>query len=158
MANGKGGKVVASVTETVKPIIENMGFELVDVEYVKEGPEWYLRLYVDRKGGISIDECADISEAVEPLIDELDPIDGAYIFEVSSPGLDRPLKTDNDFARYEGELVDVSLYAPQDGEKQFTGKLLPKTDGLISIETADKKVINFEEKAVALVKRTIVFN
>lgn len=158
MANGKGGKVVASVTDVVKPIIENMGFELVDVEYVKEGPEWYLRLYVDRKGGISIDECADISEAVEPLIDELDPIDGAYIFEVSSPGLDRPLKTDNDFARYEGELVDVSLYAPQDGEKQFTGKLLPKTDGKISIETADKKMIVFEEKAVALVKRTIVFN
>lgn len=157
MANGKGGKVVASVTEAVKPVIENLGFELVDVEYVKEGPEWYLRIYADKKGGIAIDDCALISETVEPIIDELDPIQTAYIFEVSSPGLDRPLKTDSDFARYVGEDVDVSLFAQVNGSKQYTGKLLPKTDGMICIETAEKDILKFEEKAVAQVKRTINF-
>lgn len=157
MANGKGGKVAASVEEVVKPVIAELGFELVDVEYVKEGPDRFLRIYADKKGGITIDELAHISETVEPLIDELDPIQTAYIFEVSSPGLDRPLKTDKDFERYVGEDVDVSLFAPKDGSKQYTGKLLPKENGLINIETQDKKVLSFEEKAVALVKRTIVF-
>jgi len=157
MASGKGGKVVTSVTEVVKSVIENMGFELVEVEYVKEGPNWYLRLYVDKKGGISIDECAEINDAVDPLIDKLNPIEDAYIFEVSSPGLDRPLKTEQDFIRYEGESVDIGLYAPINGNKQFTGKLLPKKDGWISIETAKGEVLDFDEKAVAVVKRTIIF-
>ncbi len=157
MANAKGGKVATAVSEAVRPEIEKLGFELVDVEYVKEGPDWYLRLYVDKKGGISIDECEIINNAVDPIIEALDPIQGAYIFEVSSPGLDRPLKTDSDFERYAGETVDVSLYAAENGSKQFTGKLCPKNDGKIVIETDDGKILEFEEKAVSTVKRAIIF-
>ncbi len=152
----KGGKVVAAVEEAVKPVIEQLGFELVDIEYVKEGPDWYLRIYADKKGGIGIDDCATISQAVDPIIDGLDVLQSAYIFEVSSPGLDRPLKNESDFKRYEGETVDVSLYAAIDGAKQYTGKLLPKSDGFVSIEI-DGAAKHFDEKAVSLVKRAIVF-
>lgn len=151
------GKVAAAVEKITAPIVESLGMELIEVEYVKEGPSWYLRLYIDKRGGVSIDDCQLVSESVSDAIDAADPISGTYIFEVSSPGLDRPLKTQKDFERYEGELVEVGLYAPLDGVKSFEGKLVGKVDGEIIIVNESGKELRFEEKLVSLVKRAIRF-
>ena len=129
-----GGKVVQKVEALVTPIIESLGIELIETEYVKEGPNWYLRLYIDKKGGVSIDDCQAVNDAVTGIIDEADPIAGAYIFEVSSPGLDRPLKSEKDFIRYEGEFVEVKLYAQKAGCDSFEGK------------TAKVKLLNLQKK------------
>ena len=152
-----GGKVVQAVEKIVAPIIEGLGIELVEVEYVKEGPNWYLRLYIDKPGGISIDDCQVVNDSVSDAIEAEDPIQGAYIFEVSSPGLDRPLKTDRDFEKYKGELVEVSLYKAEKGASKYEGALVGKQDGKIIIEDAKGQPISFEESLVALVKRVIQF-
>ena len=94
--------VVQKVSDIARPIVEGLGIELIDAEYVKEGSKWILRLYIDKKGGVGLDDCEAVSRAVEPAIDAEDPIREPYVFEVSSPGLERPLKTDRDFDRYEG--------------------------------------------------------
>ena len=150
--------MVTAVENIATPIVEALGLELIEVEYVKEGPSWYLRLYIDKRGGVSIDDCQIVSEQVGEAIDAADPVSGAYIFEVSSPGLDRPLKNESDFRRYEGELVELSLYAPVNGNKNYEGILKGLKDGEIVIEDASSgEELRFEEKAVALVKRAIRF-
>ena len=113
------GKIVAAVREAVEKPVADLGYELVDVEFVKEGPNKYLRLYIDKEGGITIDDCVAVNDVTDPIIDRLDPIDEAYIFEVSSPGLDRPLKTDRDFERNRGKKVDVSLFKAVDGNQSL---------------------------------------
>ena len=155
---GKNG-VAAKVTDLVSDIIADLGYELVDVEYVKEGSKWYLRLYVDKEGGITIDDCQNVHEHVTDIIDAADPIQGPYYFEVSSPGLDRPLKTDRDFERYRGEIVEVSLYAPDEaGVKNYAGKLLGKSGQELTIEEETSGVPHsFDLSRVALVKRAIRF-
>lgn len=104
-------KIADTVRSLAEPVIErlNAGIELLEAEYVKEGSDWYLRLYIDKQGGITLDDCQLVSEALNDLLDEADVIKGKYLFEVSSPGLDRPLKTDRDFERYQGEDVEVHL-------------------------------------------------
>ena len=109
--------------ELVMPIIEEGGYEFWDVEYVKEGSDFYLRVYVDKEGGITIDDCVDISRALEPKLDAEDFIEEAYIFEVSSPGLTRKLKKDRDFEKSIGKLVFLKLYKAENGGKEFTGRL-----------------------------------
>lgn len=111
-------------TELVTPIIKAGDFELVDVEYVKEGADFYLRVYADKPGGITIDDCVSISRALEEKLDAEDRIKDAYILEVSSPGLTRPLKKDKDFARSIGKLVDVKLYRQVNNSKELTGVLM----------------------------------
>lgn len=148
--------VVQKVSDIARPIVEGLGIELIDAEYVKEGSKWILRLYIDKKGGVGLDDCEAVSRAVEPALDAEDPIREPYVFEVSSPGLERPLKTDRDFERYEGEAVEVGLYAPREGVKQFTGTLKGKQDGVITILCEDEE-IHFAEKEVAVVKRTIIW-
>ncbi len=152
-----GGKVVQAVEKIVAPIVEALGIELVEVEYVKEGPNWYLRLYIDKPGGITIDDCQLVNDSVGDAIDAEDPIKGAYIFEVSSPGLDRPLKTDRDFEKYKGEVVDVALYKAENGASAYQGKLVGRVDGKIVIEDGAGKTQEFDEAAVAVVKRAILF-
>ena len=152
-----GGKVVQKVEALVTPIIESLGIELIETEYVKEGPNWYLRLYIDKKGGVSIDDCQAVNDAVTGIIDEADPIAGAYIFEVSSPGLDRPLKSEKDFIRYEGEFVEVKLYAQKAGCDSFEGNLIGKEDGIIRIKNGKGEIIEFTEKETACVKRAVRF-
>ena len=118
--------------------------------------DWYLRLYIDKQGGITLDDCQLVSEALNDLLDEADVIKGKYLFEVSSPGLDRPLKTDRDFERYQGEDVEVHLYAPADG-KIFTGKLKGRENGeIVILENGSE--LRFPVKDVSLVKRTIIWN
>ncbi len=148
--------VVQKVSDIARPIVEGLGIELIEAEYVKEGSKWILRLYIDKKGGVGLDDCEVVSRAVEPALDVEDPIREPYVFEVSSPGLERPLKTDRDFERYEGEAVEVGLYAPREGVKQFTGTLKGKQDGVITIFCGDEEV-HFTEKEVAVVKRTIIW-
>lgn len=157
-------KIADAVREIAEPIIEglNAGIELIEVEYVKEGSEWYLRLYIDKVGGVSLDDCQLVSESLNDILDEKDPVKGKYIFEVSSPGIDRPLKTDRDFERYKGVEVELHLYAPVENSKLFIGKLIGRENSEIIIEEdigkGKTKERRFNVKDVSLVKRTIIWN
>ena len=111
----------AKTEELIQPLIDSRGFELVDVEFVKEGSDWYLRVYIDKDGGISVNDCEDISRAFNEILDREDYISEQYIFEVSSPGLTRPLKKEKDYKRSIGKLVDVKLYKPLEKVKELTG-------------------------------------
>ena len=115
-------KVETQTEAMMSEILSGTEYELVDVEYVKER-DWYLRVFVDKAGGIDLDDCQALSEKLSARLDERDIIEGAYILEVSSPGIDRILKKDRDFVREAGKVVDVTLYAPIDGKKIFTGVL-----------------------------------
>ena len=97
------------IEELIQPTVTEMGYELVDVEFVKEGPNWYLRIFIDKEGGVTIDDCEAVSKTLEKIFDEKDPIEQAYFLEISSPGIDRPLKKKEDFIKYNGEMVDVKL-------------------------------------------------
>lgn len=116
-------KIKSIVEEFATPYLTENGFQLVDVEYVKEGSNWFLRIYVDKDGGIDIDDCGRISEFISAKLDELDPISEAYFLEVSSPGAERPLKKADDVAKAAGKHVFVTTYEPIDGSKEFEGKL-----------------------------------
>jgi ribosome maturation factor RimP len=141
------------VDEVARPIVEKSGLEFVGAELVKEGANRYLRVYIDKEGGISFDDCEAISRAVDSKLDELWPNPPYEYFEVSSPGLERPLKRDEDFARYAGHAVALTTYAPVDGQKSFVGTLVGLTDGRIVIqgtqgETAGKEIA-LDRKQVA---------
>lgn len=105
------------VTEIANPVVNKHSFELVDVEFIKEGSSWYLRIYIDKPGGITIDDCQVVSEEISDILDKEDPIPHSYFLEVSSPGLDRPLKKESDFERFKGELVEVKVFKPIEGKK-----------------------------------------
>ena len=130
--------VEESVEEIVAGLLEGQDvIELVDVEYVKER-DWYLRVFIDREGGIEIDDCQNLSERLEEELDKRDIIPDSYILEVSSPGLDRVLKKDRDFQREMGKTVDVSLYAPMDGKKLLVGTLTAYGDGKITLDESQE--------------------
>ena len=140
----------------VLPIIEEHHFELVDVEYVKEGADWYLRVYADKEGGINIDDCVLISRALEAKLDAEDFIEDAYIFEVSSPGLGRPLKKEKDYLRSIGKSIDIKLYQAKEKQKEFTGILKEYSNGHI-ILTIDEEDITFETKGIAMARLSLDF-
>ena len=128
-------------TELVTPIIEENNFELVDVEYVKEGADYYLRVYADKEGGINIDDCVLISRALEMKLDDADKIKDAYILEVSSPGLTRPLKKEKDFARSIGKLVEIKTYKSVNGKKELCGTLKGYTESAVTIEVDGEEIL-----------------
>jgi ribosome maturation factor RimP len=130
------------VRSLVEPLVREKGLELVDVEYIKEGAHWYLRLYIDKDGGVDMDDCSGVSHAVSEMLDQKNPIPQAYMLEVSSPGLERPLKKEEDFIRYQGSLVTVHTASQFQGYKEFTGNLV----GLIN----DEIVLEYEHKRVAI--------
>ena len=135
--------------ELLLPVLAKYGFDLWDVEYVKEGGEYYLRAYIDKDGGITIDDCVSVSRELSDLLDENDFIDEAYILEVSSPGLNRTLKKDKEFQRCIGRAVDLKTYKPIDGIKDFTGILKAYDAGQITIEASgEPKTFAKEEVAV----------
>lgn len=138
-AKGKD-KVEEKVAKLVRPIIAASQMELVDVEYKKEGGHWYLRIFIDKDGGIDLDDCQSLSEQVSDRLDESDPIPGSYLLEVSSPGLERPLKKDADFSRFAGQEITVNTYAPVNGAKTFTGKLVGLRDGSIVLEVGGQEI------------------
>ncbi len=139
------------------PILEEKGYEMVDVEYVKEGSSWYLRVFVDKPGGITINDLESVSRRLSDLLDEKDFISDAYILEVSSPGLGRPLKKDRDFDRSIGEEIEVHLYRSLNGNKQYIGLLKSYDKDTITIEDEDGSEINLDRVNVSLVKLTIDF-
>ena len=141
----------------LEPLIDENGFELVDVEYVKEGPNWYLRAYIDKSGGITIDDCELISRALSDLLDKEDFIEEAYILEVSSPGLGRPLKKEKDFSRSIGSEVDVKLYKAASFGKEISGVLREFDADSITIETEDEQMLRIERSDIALVRLAFDF-
>ena len=148
-------EVVAAVTKLAAPIVAEAGLELVDVEYVRER-DWFLRVYVDKAGGIDIDDCSEVSSKLAKLLEEKDFIKEQYYLEVSSPGIDRPLKKDKDFiANYE-KKIDVQLFAAINGKKQLTGILKAHDDNSLTLEVG-KEVLTVERKQIAVVRPHIDF-
>lgn len=141
----------------ILPLIEEHNFELVDVEYVKEGANWYLRAYIDKPGGINVDDCEVISRAFSDLLDKEDFIDDAYILEVSSPGLGRPLKKDKDFKRSIGEEVEVRLYRAVNRQKEFTGILKAWDEKTVTLEFSEEEDMVFERQDIALIRLAFDF-
>lgn len=146
-------KVESQVESLVAEILSGSEYEFVDVEYVKEGRDWYLRVFVDKTDGIDLDDCQAISEQLSAKLDASDIISGAYILEVSSPGIDRVLKKDKDFVREAGKVVDVTLYAPIDGKKIFVGELINRDEEFLYI----KDIAPLPREKVALVRLHIDF-
>ena len=134
------------------PIMEEMHFELVDVEYVKEGSTWYLRAYIDKEGGITVNDCEAVARRMNDLLDEEDFISDSYVFEVSSPGLGRPLKKEKDFARSIGKDVEIKLYKALNKEKEFVGVLTDYDKETITIELDDESIMVFDRSDVALIR------
>ena len=149
-------KVTDLVTQFAQPVVESFGCTLWDVEYVREGSERYLRVYIDKDGGVDIDDCEKIHRALDPILDEKDPIAENYHFEVSSAGLERALKRPGDFERFMGSPVLVKLYRPRNGLKEIPGILRGYADGKITVE-AGKETITFEKSEVALVRLRVEF-
>lgn len=143
--------------ELLLPIIERHGFELVDVEYVKEAGTWYLRAYIDKPGGITVDDCEVVSRAFSDILDEKDYIEDTYIFEVSSPGLGRPLKKEKDFARSIGEEVEIRTYRAIDRQKEFIGILVEYDKDTVTIEYEDETTQKFERNDIALIRLALHF-
>ena len=149
-------KVTEIVAKLAEPVVKQFGCELWDVEYVREGSERYLRLYIDKDGGIDIEDCEKIHRAMDPILDEKDPIAESYHFEVCSAGLERPLKRASDFERFMGSPVLVKLYRPRNGLKEIPGILRGYEDGCVTLE-AGKETITFTKSEVALVRLRVEF-
>ncbi len=143
--------------QLLEPIILKNKFELVDVEYVKEGGNWYLRIYIDKEGGISVDDCELTSRALSDLLDQNDFIPDAYILEISSPGLGRQLKKEKDFARSIDQEVDVKLYKPIDKQKEFVGFLISYDIDKITIELEDESTLDIPRANIALIRLAFDF-
>ena len=138
--------------ELLTPIIEANNLELVDVEWVKEGSNWYLRAYIDKEGGITVDDCELVSRAFSDILDEKDYISENYVFEVSSPGLDRPLKKEKDFKRSIGKDVEIRLYKAIDKQKEFVGCLKAYDKDTVTIEFEDEECVTFNRSDIALIR------
>ncbi len=141
----------------VTPIIEANNLELVDVEYVKEGSDYYLRVYADKEGGITINDCEIVNRALGDLLDKDDYIDDAYILEVSSPGLTRPLKKENDFKRSIGKLVEIKTFAKVNGAKEFEGILKAYDADTVTIELEDETEIVVSRKDISMIRLAFVY-
>ena len=143
--------------EILIPIAEEYGYELVDVEYVKEGGTWYLRAYIDKPGGVSIDDCEAVSRRLSDILDEKDFIDDSYIMEVSSPGLGRPLKKEKDFNRSLGKEVEIRTYRMIDKQKEFTGILKAYDKDSVTVAFSDGTERNFDKGGIALIRLAFDF-
>ncbi len=143
--------------ELLLPIIEEYQFELVDVEYVKEGGNWYLRAYIDKEGGITVDDCGLVSRRMSDLLDEKDFVEESYIFEVSSPGLGRPLKKEKDYQRSLGKEVEIRTYKAIEKEKEFYGLLKSYDETTVTIEMEEDKEMIFAKTDIALIRLAFDF-
>lgn len=149
-------KITEQVASFAQPIVEANGCSLWDVEYVREGSERFLRLYIDKDGGVNINDCEAIARAVDPILDEKDPIPESYHFEVCSAGLERPLKRPGDFEKFMGSPILVKLYRPRNGLKEIPGILRGYEEGKVTVE-AGRETITFEKSEVALVRLRVEF-
>ena len=149
-------KITEQVEAFAKPVVEQHGCTLWDVEYVREGSERFLRLYIEKEGGVDITDCEAISRAVDPILDEKDPIQESYHFEVCSAGLERALKRPGDFERFMNSPITLKLYRPHNGLKEFPGILRGYEDGRVTVECG-KETVTFEKSQVALVRLRVEF-
>ena len=149
-------KITDLTAELARPVVEACGCTLWDVEYIKEAGSWYLRLYIDKEDGVSIDDCEAVSRGVDPLLDEADPIQDPYTFEVSSAGADRPLKKPEHFEAFMGAEVDVKFYKAVNGQKNCTGILAGYEDGNVTLELGGETV-TFDKKDIAFVRLHVSF-
>lgn len=158
----KKQELIAYVESVALPLTQQMNYELVDVDYVKEGPNWYLKIFADKEGGFSINDCVDLSRALEAELEKQDPIETAYILEVSSPGLDRPLKKDKDYARSIGKIVDVKVFQPleaAEGQKSFQATLLaydPETE-TAQLELENGTSVQLTKKEMSSIRLAVIF-
>ena len=144
-------KLTDAVAALALPIVEAAGCTLWDVEYVKEAGTWFLRVFIDREGGVSIDDCEAVSRPLSDLLDQADPIEGSYTFEVSSAGADRALKKPEHFQQFLGQEVEVKLYRPREGRKEFVGVLKSYEEGDVTLE-AGGETVSFGKQEIALVR------
>ena len=149
-------KITQQVWELAQPVVESFGLRLWDVEYVREGADLYLRLYIDRDGPVDISDCEKVSRAVDPLLDEKDPIPDSYTFEVCSAGCERTLKRPGDFEQFLGSKVLVKLYRPKDGRKEYVGVLRSYADGTVTVDV-EEKTMEFSQEETALVRLYVEF-
>ncbi|OLS42106.1 ribosome maturation factor RimP [Bacillus sp. MRMR6] len=154
-------KVTEVIEELAQPIIQELGLELVEIEYVKEGKSWFLRVYIDKDNGVDIEDCGIVSERLSEKLDEIDPITHNYFLEVSSPGAERPLKKARDFEKAVGKNVFVKTYEPIDGEKSFEGKLLEYNGDALIVEVkikTRKKSVEIPFEKVANARLAVIFS
>ena len=154
---GKKENYESRVEKYLLPLMDEHHFELVDVEYVREAGTWYLRAYIDKEGGIAVDDCEVISRKLGEWLDKEDFIDDSYILEVSSPGLGRPLKKEKDFVRSMGKDVDVRLYRQIDKQKEFTGALSAYDENTVTLTMEDGSLMVFEKPDIALIRLALDF-
>ena len=149
-------KISSMAEQIARPVVENNGCKLWDVEYVREAGSWFLRIYIDKDGGVSIDDCEAISREMDPILDEKDFIPDSYVFEVCSAGADRVLKRDEDFEMFMGHMIDLNLYRPIDGSKSYTGKLVSHSEAETAIDSAGRN-IGFKNEDIAQVRLHVDF-
>lgn len=148
-------KITETISELAEPVVKACGCELWDVEYVREAGSWYLRIYIDKEGGVSINDCEAVSQALDPILDEKDPIPDSYTFEVSSAGLERALRRPSDFERFMGSYIAVRLYTSKNGSKEHVGYLTAYNDGDITIKDKKGTESTFTKNEVAGVRLRI---
>ena len=141
----------------ITPILERNNFELVDVEYVKEGSTWYLRAYIDKEGGITVDDCEIVAREMNEILDREDYIEDSYVFEVSSPGLGRPLKKEKDYICSMGKELEIRTYRSMNGSKEFYGVLTGYDDDTVTIQTEEDKKLTFAKTDIALIRLAFDF-
>ncbi|MBO5497090.1 MAG: ribosome maturation factor RimP [Oscillospiraceae bacterium] len=144
-------KITDKVTQLAKPVVEEEGCSLWDVEYVREAGCCYLRVFIDKEDGVGIDDCERISRRLDPILDEADPIPDSYVFEVGSAGAERELKRPGDFEQFMGHEVEVKTYKPINGSKAFVGELTGYADGAVTIRRGAEE-LSFEKNQIALVR------
>ena len=152
----KNGATEQKVCELAAPLAQSLGLEIWDVRFEKEGASWYLRVFIDKEGGISIDDCEAMSRPLSDLLDEADSIESSYVFEVGSAGLERQLKRPGDFAQFMGSPVLVKTYQPKDGRKEFAGTLAGYDNGAVLLDMGGETV-RFEKNETALVRLRVEF-
>ena len=150
-------KLIDNLKEIFKPEIENLGYELVDIEFIQESGEFYLRFYIYHEDGINLDDCEIVSKHLDIRLDELDPINRQYYLEVSSPDLNRPLSTDDDLRRNLGIELDINLYKKINGKKTYSGVLVDYDESTISLEMEDGKTISLDREDISLIKVMLKF-
>lgn len=150
-------EVIEQLEKYLIPIVAEYNCELFDCELVKEGPNLFLRVYIDKEDGVNIEDCENVSRAFSKVLDEKDPIEQQYILEVSSPGIDRPLKTAYDYDFYKGELIDIKLYKSIEKKKEFTGVLVSLEDSIVTITCEGDIQMKFNIKEIASCRLAVVF-
>ncbi len=148
----KGGNTVKTVWAIAEPLAAELGLKIWDVRFLKEGAEWYLRIFIDKEGGVSIDDCVDMTHAVNKPLDEADPIEQAYFLEVSSPGVERDLVRDEHFTAYIGEKIKVKMIRPVDGKREFSGILEAYEGGSVTLRLPDEGGFSFNKKEASYIK------